>query len=334
MTEKKGKIYTLDDIAKNLGVSKTTVSRSISGKGRIGKETRERVLQFIKDHEYTPNIMAKGLAQQKTFNIALAMPADLAISDLPFFQKCTNGICQIAAENDYDVILFRTNGTDLSQLKRILNNKKADGIILMRTLVHDRFIHLLRQKSIPFVAIGSSEDEDVTHVDNDHSGLCKTLTEFLLSKGLQRFVLIGGCMEYYVNKSRLKGFLEAINEQTKKISHIDFLDVTKEQQIVKAVDDALEFRADCIICMDDYICLRVITRLAELSVKIPEDISVVTFYTNMLLENINPIITGLEFDDYKLGEVACQVLINKFNGEHVEDYISTDCRLIIGKSTI
>lgn len=334
MDDKKNKIYTLDDIAKQLGVSKTTVSRSISGKGRISKQTRERVLQFINEHDYAPNIMAKGLAQKKTFNIALAMPIDLVISDLPFFQKCTNGICQVAAENDYDVILFRTNGVDLAHLKRILKNKKADGIILMRTLVHDRFIHLLKQESIPFVTIGSSDDSDVTHIDNDHTGLCKTLTEFLLSKGLKRFALIGGSMDYYVNKSRFRGFSEAINEQPTKIIHKDFLDIIKKPQIVKAVDDALKFEMDCIVCMDDCICLRVIDRLTELSVKIPDDISVATFYTNMLLENINPIITGLEFNDYLLGEVASQILIDKLNGAQVEDYISTDCRLIIGKSTI
>jgi len=333
MRDKDDSIYTLDDIARELGVSKTTVSRSISGKGRIGDQTRERVLRFIEEHNYTPNIVAKGLAQQKTYNIALAMPTDLAISDLPFFQECTNGICQIAAENDYDVILFRTDGSDLTQIKRILSSQKADGIILTRTLVHDRFIQLLKQKNIPFVTIGSSEDMDVTHVDNDHAGLCKTLTEFLLSKDLNKFALIGGRMDYYVNKSRYKGFCDAINEQQPKIRHQDFLNITKEPQIIKAVDDAVKNKFDCIVCMDDYICLRVIARLVELSVKVPDDISLVTFYTNMLLENNNPIITGLEFNDYSLGEVACQILINKLNGEPAEDYLSTDCRLIIGGST-
>ena len=62
-TEEK-KVYTIDDIARELGVSKTTVSRTISGKGRIGQATRERVLEFIEKHDYRPNVMAKGLAQK------------------------------------------------------------------------------------------------------------------------------------------------------------------------------------------------------------------------------------------------------------------------------
>ena len=72
-TEEK-KVYTIDDIARELGVSKTTVSRAISGKGRIGQATRERVLEFIEKHDYRPNVMAKGLAQKK---ISFASPGPL-----------------------------------------------------------------------------------------------------------------------------------------------------------------------------------------------------------------------------------------------------------------
>ena len=72
-TEEK-KIYTIEDIARELGVSKTTVSRAISGKGRISQATRDRVRAFIKEHDYRPNVVAKGLAQRKTYNIALLMP--------------------------------------------------------------------------------------------------------------------------------------------------------------------------------------------------------------------------------------------------------------------
>ena len=332
MDEEKQNVITIDDIAKKLGVSKTTVSRSISGKGRIGKETRERVLQFIKEHDYKPNILAKGLAQNRTYNIGLAMPEDLAIGDLPFFQQCTNGICQIAADNDYDVILFRTNGTDLAQLKRIVNNHKADGIILTRTLVDDYFIRMLKQKGMPFVTIGSSKDADVTHADNDHAHACKTLAEFLLNKGITKFALIGGNLAYYVNTSRLSGFQSAVAEYSGKIICKEYLNLQRDPQIIKAVDDALNDGVDCIVCMDDYICLRVISRLAELSVQIPDEVSVATFYSSILIENNNPVITGLEFNAFDLGGIACQMLIDKLNGETVNDFMSTDYRLIVGKS--
>ena len=78
---------TISDVAEALGVSKTTVSRAISGKGRIGAATRKRVLEYIQEHDYKPNVIARGLAQSKTFNICVVMPGDYALVDLPFFQE-------------------------------------------------------------------------------------------------------------------------------------------------------------------------------------------------------------------------------------------------------
>ena len=90
------KNITIADVAEALGVSKTTVSRAISGKGRIGRETRERVLAYIEEHDYKPNVIAKGLAQSKTYNICVVMPGEYDVVDLTFFQECLFGIQEIA----------------------------------------------------------------------------------------------------------------------------------------------------------------------------------------------------------------------------------------------
>ena len=90
MEGKEKKFYTIDDVARELGVSKSTVSRAISGKGRIGSETRERVLRFIEEHDYRPNAVAKGLAQKKTYNLGLILPLDYAATEFSFFKDCMN----------------------------------------------------------------------------------------------------------------------------------------------------------------------------------------------------------------------------------------------------
>lgn len=333
MSQNGQRSYTIGDIAKELEVSKTTISRAISGKGRISKETQERVRQFIIEHNYQPNIMAKGLAQNKTFNIGLAMPEEFGIGDLPFFQHSVNGICQTAAQNDYDVILFRITSDNLSQMKRIIKNHKVDGIILTRTQCDDYPVRLLKENGIPFVVIGSSLDTEVTHADNDHISACKMLTELLLNRGLKHFALIGGNMEYFVNKSRLRDYQMAFEEHPgEEVTSVTYLNVIKEFQIVKAVDDALSVGTDCIVCMDDFICSRVVAQLSERSVRIPDDVSVATFYSSMLLEHNNPLITGLEFDAAKIGGIACQMLIDILDGKHVSDYVSPDYRLFMGNS--
>ena len=83
MSEEK---ITIDDVAKALGISKTTVSRAISGKGRVGYDTRNKVMEYIEKHNYRPNVMAQALAQQRTFNIGVVWPDDYGAADLPFFQ--------------------------------------------------------------------------------------------------------------------------------------------------------------------------------------------------------------------------------------------------------
>ena len=83
---------TIDDIARDLGVSKTTVSRAISGKGRISEATRARVQEYIQKHNYRPNAAAKGLAESRTYNIALVLPKAFIKLNLPHGRQCMSAI--------------------------------------------------------------------------------------------------------------------------------------------------------------------------------------------------------------------------------------------------
>ena len=137
---------TIGDIAKDLGLSKTTISRAISGKGRIGAETKQRVQKYILEHNYSPNLVAKGLAQSKTFNIGIILPSDANLTEIPFFQSCLMGICEGAASMDYDVLVTTVTDDDISLLKRIIDNQKVDGVVLTRSLVRDLPAEYLKEK--------------------------------------------------------------------------------------------------------------------------------------------------------------------------------------------
>ena len=152
---------TISDVAEALGVSKTTVSRAISGKGRIGAATRKRVLEYIQEHDYKPNVIARGLAQSKTFNICVVMPGDYALVDLPFFQEAIMGIQEIAGMMEYDLLLCIGSGNDMAGLRRIIQNHKVDGVVLLRTMVDDPQVTFLQERRIPFVTAGSCKYKDV-----------------------------------------------------------------------------------------------------------------------------------------------------------------------------
>ena len=122
------KIYTLNDIAKELGVNKATVSKAISGKGNLSAQTRARILAFIDQCGYRPNAVAQSLAKNQTYNIGLMMPDYVGVLDEAFFRECLRGVCRIASNNGYDVLMVR-DGSDVqldNVARTVICNNAAD----------------------------------------------------------------------------------------------------------------------------------------------------------------------------------------------------------------
>lgn len=310
---------TIADIAQELGVSKTTVSRAMSGKGRIGEETRRRVQEYIEAHHYSPNVVAKGLAQNKTFNLGLVLPGDYQIMELPFFQKCMLGISRTASEAGYDVLLSMVTADKITQLERAVTNRKIDGAILTRTLTDDAPMRYLRENGVPFVAIGSTDEADVVQIDNDHRGACRELTGRLLDRGIRSLALIGGREEYMVTKNRLSGFADAFagRPQWDGSSRV-FLNVDEEREVEKLVERLLAEQVEGIVCMDDFLCGCVLNVMQTRQVAVPEQVQIASFYDSSMLANRIPAVTSIRFDVEELGKKACDLLLRMLDGETAE----------------
>lgn len=313
------KKLTIDDIAQELSVSKTTVSRAISGKGRIGAQTRERVLAYIQENDYRPNVIAKGLAQQKTFNIGFVMPGDCNIIELPFFQKCLLGICETASTLDYDVVVSVVSEHHMEQFERMVNNHKVDGVILSRTLVEDKAVDYLCGRGIPFATIGTVREKNMIQIDHDHRSACRELTSILLTKGIRKMALIGGDKTHVVTGKRLQGYKEAYLEQGFAIDNsLIFMNVTNGIMVEEIVEKLIDDNTECIICMDDFICAQVLNKLRKRKIRIPADIKVASFYNSFLLERNIPAITSIIFDEHQLGSAICKALIDHMEGREVQ----------------
>ena len=313
------KNLTIGDIAQELGVSKTTVSRAISGKGRIGKQTRQKVLDYIEEHHYSPNVIAKGLAQQKTYNLGLVLPGDYNIAELPFFQNCMMGISKTASAAGYDVLLSMVTDKDITQLERAVTNRKIDGVILTRTLVDDVPMRYLKENGVPFVAIGSTDDNEVVQIDNDHRNACRDLTSRLLKNGIKKIALIGGDESYIVTGNRLRGFEDAFDEWekwngTKRI----MLNIDNGNIVDQIVGELVQEGTDCIVSMDDFLCGCVLNALQQRRIAVPGQIQAVSFYDSTMLANRLPSVTSIRFDVEELGKKACELLLCMLDGEDVE----------------
>ena len=325
---------TIEDVANALGISKSTVSRAISGKGRIGKETRERVLSYIKEHNYKPNPIAKGLSESKTYNICWVAPGDSSMTALPFFQRCMAGVVDAASAENYDILMGVVYDDNISHLKRIVSNHKVDGVILGRTLINDESIPYLIESKVPFVAIGSTDYKDVVQIDNDHFKACSELTSILIMKGIKKFALIGGDSNHVVNRTRREGFLHALKEQKIDITDDDiFMNCLSDEDVERATDTALRNGAECLMCMDDGICSATIAKLKRDEVSIPEDIKIASFYNSELLSNNQPTITALQYDPKELGINACKTLFDILNGIEVEQKVMLSYEVQLKSST-
>ena len=178
----------ISQMAEDLGVSKTTVSRALSGNGRVSEATRARVVQYAKEKNYVPNMLARGLVTQQSYNISLVFSRQFGNLAAPFLRKTVSAVYDIATRNDYDVLMTMVGEQETSPMQRLLVNRQIDGVILARTLERDPLIPMLQKSGIPFVAIGRPADQDVISVDHDQVGGCRELVSLLLMKGLHRIV--------------------------------------------------------------------------------------------------------------------------------------------------
>lgn len=328
------KVKTIHDVARELGVSTSTVSRSISGKGRIGKNTRERVLKYIDENGYYPNAAAQSLAQSKTNNIGVILPEVDTLVDMPFFHTCMYAVEEMAQANDYDILIVITNGRDTRPLERLINNRKVDGMILTRTYEDDCYVSLLKDRQVPFVTIGPVRESGVVQIDSDNAGACMELTSVLLSKRTGHIAYLGGDAEQMVNKCRYEGYRRAYEQFGKEPDkRLVYRNLNSKVMIGKAVEELLKNGAECMLCQDDFICDEVLHFLAEKGVRVPEDMKVASCHYSRILDNYPVTVTSLKFDIVQLGRTACKILLDIIDGKETPERTLLDYEVILKEST-
>ncbi len=320
---------TIDDVARALNVSKTTVSRAVSGKGRISAETRARILAYIDACGYRPNAVAKGLAQNRTRNICAVIPRAAGEQDLWFFRECILGICSAASRRDYDVLV--TVGEDEAQLTRILENGKADGFIAAIGRRGPGPAELIRAHGAKLVIIGPDSGAGTVCVDNANALAARELTELLIRRGAERLALLGGDSGNLVTQSRADGFSAACRGAG--ADALIFPDILDGAGAQAAVDAALSRDVQALVCMDDGICLLAVRALADRGAAVPERVKVACLYDSPLMGSLTPGVTAVRFDGVELGVQAAERAIDLIETGRAESCVLPDFRIILRGST-
>lgn len=325
------KNLTIEEIAQALGVSKTTVSRAISGKGRISEETRSRVMEYLRSTGARPRTHH---SPEQTYNLALVIPSHFIQLDLPFLRKCMGGICRMAAQRGYDVLLCFADELHTEQLERQLAAGKVDGVILSRTMKQDLCIDLLKKYRTPFVVLGHSDDPGVLQVDNNQAAATTELTRLLLQLGMRRIAYMGGSLNYTVNADRLEGYRHALVEAMVPVEPgLVYSDIESEEKRVDDLEAALEQRPECLLCCDDNMAFAVLKELQKRGIRVPEDIRLASLYDSELLASTQPSVTAVQFDAAALGAAACRLLLDSMAGKSVTPRIVHGHQVILRGST-
>ncbi len=328
---------TIDDIARELGVSKTTISRAISGKGRISAATRDRVQEYIREHNYRPNAAAKGLAESRTYNVALVLPHSMISLDQPFVRQSMSAICEEAFVHDYNVMVCLSTYNQSDPLIRTLDYRKVDGVILSRTTENDSLIEILSSRGIPFATMGSlpARYQGIAMVEADHNQTkgCYDFAKTLLAGKKGKTALLGNDLSYIVNQSRLSGFHKACQELEIPMEQTPIrIGLYDDADCCRAVDGLLAAGVRRFICMDEEICMRTISRLKAKNLLIPEEVEVASMYDDHCLCMHAPSITALHFDAAELGRIACRELLNALNGLPYDPTPRLDYEIFIRES--
>lgn len=311
---------TIDDIARDLGVSKTTVSRAISGKGRISAATRERVQAYIEEHNYKPNASAKSLAESRTYNLALVLPRDFIKLDVPFTRQTMSAIVDEAFLMNYNVMICLSTDAESVPLIRTLDYRKVDGVILNRTVEKDPLVELLVKRDIPFATLGSLppkyQGKAIVEADHDQTGGCCAFSKAVLAGNPSRTALLGNDLNYIVNQSRLSGFRKACQELGLSMDQTPIrMGINDLESCREAVEELLAQGVRRFLCMDEDVCTRAMTVLRSNGLTIPGDAQIASFSDTDQLKGAVPPISALSFDAAELGRAACRELIHALNDE-------------------
>ncbi|WP_332696068.1 LacI family DNA-binding transcriptional regulator [Halalkalibacter lacteus] len=311
---------TIKDVAKRANVAPSTVSRVIANSSRISEKTKERVREAMKELGYHPNFNARSLANKSTSTLGIVMPNSAKIAfQNPFFPEVIRGISAKAYQEGYGLYLTtgQTEDEILEEVKQMVYGGRVDGVVLLYSRVKDKIMPFLIEQDFPFALIGrpyNMDEDQVTYVNNDNYKAAKTVTEYLMLLGHERIGFIGGNLDYVVTVDHMKGYEQALNN-----AHIPIRQdyVVHHEEVKEGGQDAvielmsIEDRPTALIVADDIMTFGVLRMLADMNVKVPQDISIVSFNNVMISELSSPTMTTVDIHIYDLGFEATKCLINK-----------------------
>lgn len=330
---------TIKDIAKKAGVSPSTVSRVVNGNSIISPETRERILEIMEQMNYHPNSLARKFANKSTYTIALVIDAEDEKSFAnTFFNRSVYAIEKVAFHKGYNLLIMNDNDHKNASTNSLILEKQVDGLILPPSKIRKELIELLETEEFPYTVLGESplHRDTIRWVDIDNYGGSQKAVDHLMAEGYRQTALIIENISNLFEKKRVEGYSYAIRECGTK-SHREVLVEfgSDKEAFGEAIIGWIKKGVDSFICSNNIIAFELMKVLKRENIRIPEDIGIITFDNYPFAEYMDPPLSVIDINTYRLGEVAAEMLIEGIkNKETGSRQILIDTDIIVRESSI
>ncbi len=308
---------TIVDLAKELGISKSTVSRALTGNPNIHEQTRERVIKLANELEYQRNMFSIGLIKKASHTIGIIVPE----FSRSFFPQVIIGAQERAKEAGYNLIISQSDEsyeTEVSNAKVMLTHQ-VDGLLVSITRETKNFEHLkiFQRKGIPIVFFNRVCDEMIVPkvIVEDYEGAYSAISH-LIQKGKKRIAHLSGPESLSICKRRKAGYMDALKKHSIEFDEDLFVSYDLSINKVKIYINYflnLENRPDAIFAINDPTAIETIRIIKENGLRIPEDIAVIGFSNDMVSAMIEPSLTTVEQPIKEMGRVATNLLLEQMD---------------------
>ena len=313
---------TISDVADALGLTKGTVSRALNNYPDISDATRQRVARTAESMGYRPLAHAQAIRTGRSRAIGLVLQTDVAGAQRPFLSDFLAGVSNAASDASWTLTVAMSSGGNemLATMRRLIEERKADGFIVPRTLAEDARATLLNSLKVPFVLYGRlREIGDCAWFDILGEEAMRKAVARLAGQGHSRIGFVNGGMEYNFSYLREEGFRVGMQEAGLKVDEDLVVNgaMTREAGRDKVVELlAHDKPPTAVLFAVDMAALGAYDAAEALGLQIGQDLSVISYDGIPECAWVRPKLTSFRVDSKMAGGRLAELLIRHVRGEH------------------
>lgn len=334
----KKKPVSLKELAKELDVSISTVSRALRDSPEISSDMKDKIKSLAKERNYRPNPFAMSLLRNSLRIIGIIVP-DIVTH---YYSSIISGINDVARKNGYSTII--TSSYEQYELeKRILEdlvNIRVEGIVACLSQETTDYTHFeaLLEQNIPLVFFDRvCLTDKFSSVITNNAESAQQATEHFISTGSKRIAFIGGANHLEIVKERKHGYLQALRDHRIPIEkELVFCKKISYQAGYEGACQLLSLQnpPDAILGMTDSLAFGAMKAIRECKLRIPEDVALIGYTDEEHSNYVEPPLTAMTHQTYKMGGVTCRLLLKQIKGEEKVQQIIVPCVLSVRKSSV